>query len=49
MNYNQKIEGLEKRTNEQDTLLAKIDFKDLELKEQVILVIVLIDRIRGKA
>ena len=46
----QKIEGLEKRIGEQDSLLAQNKFEaDLELKDQIIPLIIVIDRVRGKA
>ena len=46
----QKITSLEKRIRELETLLAKNRFEaDLELKEQIIPLIILIDRVTGKA
>jgi hypothetical protein len=46
----QKIKSLERRIKEQDTLLAKDTFEtELELKQQIIPVIIFIDRVTGKA
>jgi hypothetical protein len=46
----QKIDSLEERINKQDNLLAKNRFEaELELKEEVIPLIILINRVTGRA